>query len=80
MYHIHTKKTLPCKDPRSYLVQIEHSHKLAVITVTQGFPDGSVVKNPPANTGDKTQSRAGEDPLEKEWQPTPGFLPGTSHR
>ena len=54
IYHIHPhkKKTLPCKDPRSYLVQIERSPKLAVISLTQGFPDGSVVKNPPANAGD----------------------------
>ena len=32
-----------------------------------GFPDGSVVKNPPANTGDaQVQSLGPEDPLEKE--------------
>ena len=51
-YHIRTQKPLHCKDPMSELVQIERSHKLAVITVTQGFADGSVVKNPPANAGD----------------------------
>ena len=48
-----------------------------------------VVKNPPASTGDirdassipgrKVQSLGWEDPLEKEMQPTPVFLPGESH-
>ena len=36
-----------------------------------GFPGGSVVKNLPVN--------AGEDSLEKEWQPTPVLLPGKPH-
>ena len=40
-----------------------------------GFPGGSVVKNPPANTGD-----AGSIPWRRKWQPTPVFLPGKSHR
>ena len=30
------------------------------------FPDGSVVKNPPANAGDTVQSLSREYPLEKE--------------
>ena len=35
--------------------------------VDLGFPDGSVVKTPPANTGDaQVQSLGPEDPLEKE--------------
>ena len=33
---------------------------------TMGFPRGSVVKNPPANAGDRVQSLSREDPLEKE--------------
>ena len=31
-----------------------------------GFPSGSVVKNPPANTGDTGLILGKEDPLEKE--------------
>ena len=44
---------------------------------TEGFPDGSVVKNLPAV---QVWSLGQEDPLEKEWQPTPVFLPGEFHR
>ena len=48
-----------------------------------GFPGVSVVKNPPASAGDTgkmwVQSLGPEDPLEKEMQPTPVFLPGESH-
>ena len=43
------------------------------------FPVGSAVKNLPANAGDKGWSLGQEDPLEKEWQHTPVFLPGESH-
>ena len=41
-----------------------------------------VVKNPSANAGDARDQRSSlrwEDPLEKEMQPTPVFLPGKSH-
>ena len=44
---------------------------------TEGFPDGSEVKNLP---GVQVRSLGQEDPLEKEWQPTPVFLPGGFHR
>ena len=38
-----------------------------------------VVKNPPANAGDKRHRFSPwEDPLEEEWQPTPVLLPGES--
>ena len=33
---------------------------------TSGFPGGSVINNPPANTGDMGRSLGQEDPLEKE--------------
>ena len=33
---------------------------------TQGFPSGSVVENPPPNTGDASLLVGQEDPLEKE--------------
>ena len=45
-----------------------------------GFPDGSVVKNSPANAGDsQVQSLGQEDPWRRKWQPTTVFLPGKSH-
>ena len=37
------------------------------------------VKNPPAMQEMQFQSPGQEDPLEKEMQPTPVFLPGKSH-
>ena len=47
-----------------------------------GFPDGSVVKNPPANAGDTGDKSSipglGRSPGRK-WQPTPVFLPWKSH-
>ena len=45
-----------------------------------GFPDGSVVKNPPAVQETQVQSLSPEDLLEEAWQPTPVFLPGEFHR
>ena len=49
----------------------------------QGFLGGSGIKNPPANAGDMGLipgwgRSPGEDPLEKEWEPVPVFLPGKS--
>ena len=37
------------------------------------------IKNPPAVQEIQVQSLGWKDPLEKEWQPTPGFLPGELH-
>ena len=37
------------------------------------------VKNLPAVRETWVQSLGWEDPLDKEWQPTPVFLPGESH-
>ena len=37
------------------------------------------VKNLPAVQENSLQSLSWEDPLEREWQPTPVFLPGKSH-
>ena len=42
----------------------------------RGFPGGSVVKSP---AGDADSVLESERSLEKEWQPTPVFLPGKSH-
>ena len=38
-----------------------------------------MVKTPPAVQETWVQSLGREDPLEKEWLPTPVFLPGKSH-
>ena len=40
---------------------------------------GSVVKKPPAKQETWVRSLGWEDPLEKEMEPTPVFLPGESH-
>ena len=37
-----------------------------------------MVKNPPASAGDLGLIPGQEDPMEREWQPTPAFLPGES--
>ena len=44
-----------------------------------GFPGGSVVKNPPANAGDKVWSMGQEDPWRRKWQPRPVFSSGEFH-
>ena len=38
-----------------------------------------MIKNLPARQETWVQSLGLEDPLEKEWQPTPRFLPGEFH-
>ena len=43
------------------------------------FPCSSPGKNLPAMQETWIQSLGWEDPLERKWQPTPGFLPGKSH-
>ena len=47
-----------------------------------GFQVVLVVKNPPANAGDKRclfNPRVGKIPWSRAWQPTPVFLPGEFH-
>ena len=39
-----------------------------------GFPSGSVVKNPPADAGNRVQSQGQEDPQEKEMANHSGIL------
>ena len=48
---------------------------------TKGLPDGSVVKNLPANAGDTggVYLWVGKIPWRRKWQPTPVFWPGKSH-
>ena len=43
-----------------------------------GFPVAQTVKNLPATQETWVRSLDQEDPLEKEWQPTPVFLSGES--
>ena len=49
----------------------------------KGFPGGSGVKNPPANTGDAgdcgLDPRVGKSSWRRKWQPAPVFWPGKSH-
>ena len=45
----------------------------------QGFPGGTVVKNPPANVGGTGDTGAGKILWNRTWQPTPVFLPGKPH-
>ena len=46
----------------------------------QGFPGGTVVKNPPAKQETWVQSLGWEDPPRtRKWQLTPVFLPGKSY-
>ena len=48
-----------------------------------GFPDGAVVKNLPANSGDAGDAglipASGRSPWSRNWQPAPVFLPGKFH-
>ena len=43
------------------------------------FLVAQMVKNLPAMWETQVRSLGQEDPLEKEWQPTPLFLPGEFH-
>ena len=44
------------------------------------FPVAQMVKNLPATQETWVQSLGWEDPPERDWQPTPVFLPGELHR
>jgi len=44
-----------------------------------GFPGGSVIKNLLLMQEMCVQSLGQGDPWRREWQPTPGVLPGKSH-
>ena len=70
---------------RISIAQDRECSQYFIITINGewGFPDGSVVKNLPANTGDikDTSSipESGKMPWRRKWQPTPVFLPGESN-
>ena len=76
------------------LVEELGSHKLSGIATEEmvsncetprpwwSFPGGSVVKNLPANVGDKRcefDPWVRKIPFRKKWQPTSVFLPGKYH-
>ena len=52
---------------------------LAYVVNCQASLVTETVKNLPAMQETQVRSLGWEDPLEKEWQPTPVFLPGKSH-
>ena len=45
----------------------------------EGFPHGSVVKNPPASAGDRFDPWVGKIPWKRKRQLSPVLLPGKSH-
>ena len=46
--------------------KLQSNKKKSLLSIIMGFPDGSVVKNLPANAGDAGLILGQEDPLEKE--------------
>ena len=57
----------------------ENEYTVLVHSLRRGFPDGSVVKNPPANAGDAGLILGlGRLPWSRKWLPTPVFLPRKS--
>jgi len=70
----------PAKNPPA--MWTHRTHKITrgtILTPPRGFPCGSAVKNPPAMQKTWVLSLGREDPLEKEIQSTPVFLPGKPH-
>ena len=65
-----------------YLLQWEDP-EVCAYTAPGGFPDGAVVKNPPAFAGDAEDTSlipgSGRFPWKRVWQATPVFLPGKFH-
>ena len=57
----------------------EKWHGLSKLISDRGFPGDLVLKNPPANAGDVGSIPGWGRSPEGQWQPTPVFLPGTSH-
>ena len=48
--------------------------------MSRDFPGDPLGKESACNAGDLCSIPGWEDPCRREWQPTPGFLPGESHR
>ena len=60
-------------------IQTVSSHFPGARESIYGFPGGSMIKNPPANTGDRFNPRVWKSPWRRKRQNTPVFLPGKSH-
>ena len=56
-----------------------HNLDSSLVTLNTGFPGGSVAKDPPAGDVGSIPG-SGRFPCRREWQPTPVFLPGESHK
>ena len=56
-----------------------HKWSLFIAFLTLGFPGGSEAKNLPATQETGVQSLVRKIAWGREWQPTPGFLPGEFH-
>ena len=54
-------------------------HKDPAPSPSQASLVAHMAKNLPAMQGTRVQSLGQEDPLKKEWVPTPVFLPGEFH-
>ena len=60
------------------LIQIDLNYILYKVNISFGFPNGSVVKNPPVSEGEAGDPWVVKIPWRTKWQPTPVFLPGES--
>ena len=75
----------PSSMAQQELVSLNSQNALDVTCLyfTRASPVVLVVKNPPANAGDRRRRFdpwVGQIPWRRAWQPTPVFLPGESHR
>ena len=57
-------------------IQTSYVSRVYWLHLRVAIPDGTVVKNPPAVTGDAVLTQVGKIPWSKKCQPTPVFLPG----
>ena len=66
---------------KSYTTEVHP--EVCAYTASGGFPDGAVVKNPPAFAEDAEDTSlipgSGRFPWKRVWQATPVFLPGKFH-
>ena len=76
----------PSSMAQQELVSLNSQNALDVTCLyfTRASPVVLVVKNPPANAGDRRDLGSipvsvGKIPWRRAWQPTPVFLPGVSH-
>ena len=63
---------------RNKTLNILKDHHNCSTKIREGFPGGSLGKNPPVNVGDAGSILGAERSRGRKWQPTPVFLPGKS--